>query len=205
MNFGATWGLAGTLALSGCGAAANTEQQIERVYDADGRLQLLKLDANGNGVVDTWSYMDGPRITRIELDGNEDGVLDRWEYYNADQQIEKVGLSQAGDGNVDAWAFYAEDGTMARMEVSTRRDGTPNRVQFYENGVLVRAEEDTNGDSRADKWEQFDGARLASVSFDTKQLGAPDRRLIYGADGTVRLEVSPRGDGQFVPAGSGGQ
>jgi len=196
-----TAGLACILGLSACGAAANDRQQVEQVYDAGGRLQLLKLDSNGNGKVDTVSYMDGPRIMRIELDGNEDGVIDRWEYYDADQQIEKVGLSRAQDGKVDSWAFYTEDGTLSRLEVSTRRDGTANRIEFYEKGVLARAEEDTNGDALVDKWEQFEGTRLASVSFDTKQLGRADRRLIYGADGTVRLEEASGDDGRFVPAG----
>jgi hypothetical protein len=30
--------------------------------------------------------------------------------------------------------------------------------------------------------------------------GTPDRRLLYGADGTARLEVDRKGDGHFVAA-----
>ena len=29
-------------------------------------------------------------------------------------------------------------------------------------------------------------------------LSSPDRRLMYGADGSARLEVDPKGDGHFV-------
>src|SRR4051812_6641476 len=37
--------------------------QVAPIYDSKtGRLQLLKLDSNGNGRIDTWSYMDGSRV-----------------------------------------------------------------------------------------------------------------------------------------------
>ena len=75
-----------------------------------------------------------------------------------------------------------------------------NRFEHYEKDVLVRAEEDTDGDGKIDKWETYDGARLASVAFDTTHRGTPDRRLIYGADGSARLEVDSAGDGHFVLA-----
>ena len=40
-----------------------------------------------------------------------------------------------------------------------------------------------------DKKETYDGSRLASLAFDTLGRGTPDRRLTYGADGTVRVEA----------------
>ena len=48
-------------------------------------------------------------------------------------------------------------------------DGKIDRVEFYEHDVMVRAEEDTDADGKLDKWETYDGARLASVAFDTTQ------------------------------------
>ncbi len=61
--------------------------------------------------------------------------------------------------------------------------------------MLVRAEEDTDGDGALDKWETYEQSRLASVSFDTTHhRGAPDRRLIYGADGSARVEVDWAGE-----------
>lgn len=188
--------------VSACGAAADQSPQMQQVYDDTGKLQLLKYDSNGNGTVDTWSYMDGPRIVRIELDADEDGVIDRWEYYTPSQQIEKVGSSRGKDGNVDSWAYYASDGSIVRLERSTRRDGVVSRTERYQQGVLLSAEEDTNGDAHVDKWEEYDQGRLATVAFDTTHRGTPDRRLVYGVNGTVRLEISPNGDGKFVAAES---
>jgi len=159
--------LVGVMTGSGCGTAPDETSRIEPVYSqTTGRLELLKYDADGDGTVDTWSYMDGARVLRIELDGDQDSRIDRWEYYGPDQQIEKIG-------------------------VSTKPGGRADRFEYYENGVLTRAEGDTNGDGRIDKWEVYDGPRLASVSFDTTQRGSPDRRVVYGPDRSARLELLP--------------
>ena len=174
-----------------CGTPAGGGR-VEPVYDdATGRLQLLKYDANGDGTIDTWSYMDGARVVRIELDPDQNNVIDRWEYYGPGQAIEKVGTSRLGDNTPDSWAFYDAAGMMTKLEISTHRDGTVDRVEYYEGAVRVRAEEDTNADGRTDKWEAFEGPRLASVALDTRQRGTPDRRVVYAQDGTVRIEELP--------------
>jgi len=177
-------------------------KKIEPVYDKKtGKLQLLKYDSNGNGVIDTWSYMDGARVVRIEIDKDEDGKIDRWEYYGPDQKIEKVGFSRAKDGKEDAWSYAGPDGSIVRIDVSTRRDGKVNRTEHYTNDVIVSAEEDSDGDGQIDKWETYEGDRLATVAFDTMHRGKPDRRMVYGPSGTAHLEVDRAGDGHFVAAG----
>jgi len=181
------------------GHAVDPKKKIVPVYDSDGRLQLLKYDANGNGTFDTFSYMDGARVVRIEIDQDEDGRIDRWEYYDANQRLEKIGMSRANDGTADAWAYYDAQGSLSRIDVSTRRDGRVTRVEHYVKNVMVSADEDTDGDGRADKWERYDGGRLASVAFDTAHRGVPDRRLTYLSDGATRFEVDAKGDGTFTP------
>jgi hypothetical protein len=169
-------------------------KHITPEYDpTTGKLTLLKYDSNANGVVDTWSYMDGARLLRIEIDKDEDGKIDRWEHYGDDRKLVKVGFSRQMDGREDAWSYAAPDGSIERIEVSTRRDGKVTRVEHYRNDVIVAAEEDTDEDGRPDKWETYEGTRLAMVAFDTRHRGAPDRRLIYGADGTVRVEADKEG------------
>ncbi len=188
------------LCAAACHREAGPTKTIEPTYDKKtGRLSLLRYDSDGDGKFDTFSYMDGTRILRIEIDRNEDGKIDRWEYYGPDQTLEKVGVSRAQDGVADAWSYPDASGGVARVEISTRRNGKIDRVEYYEKGVLVRDEEDSDGDGRFDKWDTYDGERLASVAFDTLHRGTPDRRLIYGADGSVRLEVDPQGTGTFVP------
>src|SRR5712671_913664 len=153
--------------LACAGAEQPAHERIAPEYDKKtGKLQLLKYDSNGNGKIDTWSYMDGGRVVRIEIDTNEDGRIDRWEYYGADQRLEKVA-------------------------VATRGDGKATRTEWYASNILVRAEEDTDEDGRTDKWETYENGRLAAVAFDTMHRGTPDRRLVYNPDGTARVEAVP--------------
>jgi hypothetical protein len=187
----------------GVSCTREREKKLEPVYDpATGKLQLLKYDSKGTGRFDTFRYMDGARVTRIEIDSDGDGQIDRWEHYGADQKLEKIGFSLQHDGKEDAWAWVGADGATTRVESSPRRDGKVSRIDYYEHGALVRAEEDSDGDGRIDKWETYDGPRLATVAFDTMHRGVPDRRIVYDADSSARVEVAPRGDGHFVPATS---
>ena len=188
---------------AGCKHSADSsEKRIEPIYDrVTGRLQLVKYDSDGDGKTDIWTYMDGPRVVRTEADTNQDGKVDRWQYYGPDKKVDKIGLSTKNDGVEDRWAYLAADGTTTtRIESASGGSGKVSRVEYLEQGVVVRVEEDTDGDGRVDKWETYDGPRLAVVGFDTLHRGAPDRRLVYGADGTVRIEIDTRGDGHFAHA-----
>ena len=173
----------------GCiGSNQQADRQIAPVYDSKtGRLQLLEFDSNGNGRVDTWSYMDGQRVVRIEIDQNEDGKVDRWEYYDAQKRLTKVGFSRGDTGKADAWSYSGADGTVATLELAGK-DGRIARTEHYEHEQLVSAEEDTDGDGRVDKWETYGIGRLLTVSFDTLHRGTPERRLVYAADGSARVE-----------------
>ena len=178
--------------MCGCaGPRAVAPERLQPEYDQKtGKLRLLKYDSKGDGKIDTWSYMDGPRIVRIEIDKNGDGKIDRWEYYRDDRTLEKVGFSRANDGKEDAWSFAGPDGAVVRIDVSTRRNGRVDRIEHYEHDALVQAEEDTDGDGAIDKWETYEQSRLASVSYDTtRHRGAPDRRMVYAADGSAHIEV----------------
>ena len=191
------------LALAGCDGQPGSKQRLEPVYDPlSGKLQLVKVDSDGDGRFDTWRYMEGPRLMRIEVDRNQDGKVDRWEYYGPDQKLEKLGFSLQADGKEDGWIWAGPDGVTTRVESSLRRDGKVSRIDYYEKGVLVRAEEDADGDGLIDKWETYDGARLAMVAFDTQHRGVPDRRLVYGLDTNVRLEIDRHGRGDLEPVES---
>jgi hypothetical protein len=175
-----------------------------------GRLQRLAFDANRNGRNDSVSVMDGSRIRRIELDLDENGQVERWDFYGSDGKIEKVGFASRNDAVMDSQAFYAADGTLQRIEISTRRNGRFDRLEVYQAGVLVRSEEDQNGDGRPDKWETYrpepNAARgepkyvITSAAFDDEGRGTPQRRFIYGPPNgrIVRVEIDPEGDGTFV-------
>ena len=174
------------------------ERTIEAEYDREtGRLELITFDSDDNGTVDTWSYMDGNRVLRIEIDRDEDGTIDRWEYYLEDQTLERVGFSRGNDGVVDAWAFEGEDGEVTRIEISTVGDEQVDRWEFYEEGVLVKAEEDVDLDTRPDKWETYADGHISSAAFDQTGNGRPDRRLVYADGALAAIESDPGEDGAY--------
>jgi len=172
----------------------------QATYDKEtGRLERLTYDADKNGVIDTWTYMDGTKTLRSEIDRNEDGKVERWEYYGDDGKVEKVALSRGDTGTADMWLYPGADGTVARAELSSREDGVVDRREWYENDIVVRAEEDANGDGKVDKWETYAGGAVASVAFDEDGDGRPDRRLTYGPNGALlSIESEPDASGAFT-------
>jgi len=111
---------------------------------------------------------------------------------------------------MDSQAFYTAAGQLERIEISTKRDGRFDRTEFYVRNVLVRSQDDTNGDGKPDKWD-FYAPRLAhpqgepayaitSTEFDDSKAGHPERRFIYAPDGTVaRVEIDPQGINAWEP------
>lgn len=188
---------------TGCAPDPETERlkaTTQATYSKEtGRLERLTYDANENGVVDTWTYMDGTKPLRSEIDANEDGKVERWEYYGDDGKVETVALSRGDTGVADMWLHPGADGSVARAEMSGRPDGAIDRWEWYEAGVVVRVEEDTNGDGKPDKWEEYRSGSVISAAFDENADGRPDRRLNYGPDGAlVSIESEPDASGTYT-------
>lgn len=200
------------LSVIGVGACAEPAKEqgsalVQSSYDKKtGKLKELTYDANGNGRVDTWTEMDGARAVRSRLDTNEDGKIDRWEEYEDNGGLAKVGFSRTDSGKPDAWAFAGPDGKVTRIEISSTGDESRiDRWEYYDpdqggrdgRGALVRAEEDTTGDGKPDKWETYENGAVRTVSFDGSGDGRPDRRLTYVGTGVV-MESEPDAAGKFA-------
>ena len=207
MNRGIVRGIwcAGAALLAG-GACSPAGPRPVASYDRTTR-QLVRLatDLNGDGRVDQWTYMAGPRPLRAEVDADGDGRIERWEYFGDSGVLQVIGTSSAGDGVEDMWSWAADEGGERRVDVSRGRDRVVDRREFYRGETLVRAEEDGNLDGLADKWEIFEDGRLAEVRLDTtRRTGRPDRRLRYDAAGEFAgLEMDADGTGRFVPVDRG--
>lgn len=172
------------LVAAACGSPSEAPGvTVTPVYSPEtGRLQEILSDRDGDGRVDTYAFMDGPRLLRIEIDRDGDGEVDRWEHYGA----------PAVDG---------QPPPIERAEEADGPDRTITRRELYVDGVLDRVEEDTDLDGRVDKWEKYRRGRLAQVALDLTGVGRPTRRLVYDTDGNVdRVEVDLKGDGVFQAA-----
>jgi hypothetical protein len=194
--------LPAVLLAAACGAPPDHARSIAPRYDqTTGRLKELRYDSNGDGAVDTVSFMDGSRVLRVEIDKDQDGKVERWEHYGDGQQLVRVGFSPANDGRETAWSFAGADGRVARIEFAGGPDPAAiTRIEHYQQDVISRGEEDTNRDGRMDKWERYERGRLSSLAFDGVGRGTPDRKLTYRDDGSALVEVDPDGDGRFEAA-----
>ena len=151
-----------------------------RYSEETGSLQEVTYDRNEDGLVDTWLFMDGADLERAEMDEDFDGTIDRWEQYT-------IG------------GTAAQEGGASLVELSDRRNGRVTRREYYQAGVLLRAEQDTNGDGAVNKWEAYEAGVLVSVELDERGEGRPTRRLLYSAGGRfIGVEVDEDGDGEFV-------
>jgi hypothetical protein len=186
-----------------CSRSGTAWRDVEPLYDpATGRLIQLAYDSNRNGIMDTWTEMDGATAVRSFADRNEDGRIDRWEYYDAHARLVKVGFSRQDDGQLDAWAYPGPEGSLDRVELSSSADDARiDRWEFYErvegrpDPMLTRVEEDTNHDGRPDRWETYHADTLKTVAWDLTADGIPDRRLTYRNGILVSIESDPDGLG----------
>jgi len=207
---------AGACLLSGLLAFACTDHAGNQLkattkptYDnKTGRLKELTFDSNRNGRIDTWTEMDGSRPIRSRIDRDEDGKIDRWEYYDKRGALTKVGFSRSGGDAPDAWAYSAPNGRVERVEISSRADETKiDRWEYYDVegparpdgfGRLLRAEEDSNGDGKKDRWETYENEELRTVEFDENGDGIRDRRLTYKGSQVVLVETEPDASGHYT-------
>lgn len=185
-------------------ACADAEQERIRrttlpTYDRQtGKLVEVTLDRDKNGTIDAWTTMDGSRLVASRIDLDEDGTIDRWEYYDDRGNLVKMGYSRAKDGRADAWAFTDAGGTVTRVEISSHADENRiDRWERYEGGLLVRADEDTNGDGRPDKTETFDDGSVKTAAMDEDGDGRVDRRLTYDKGVLLQIESEPDAAGTF--------
>ncbi|HVF41245.1 MAG TPA: hypothetical protein VM939_15180, partial [Gemmatimonadaceae bacterium] len=66
------------------------------------------------------------------------------------------------------------------------RDGQVNRIEYYEQGKLARAEEDTDRNGRVDRWETYAEGALTTLSMDTTGSGTATHTIDYRTDRTAR-------------------
>lgn len=190
------------LAAAGCSNPAPDPAAggMKPTYDkTTGKLAQLASDRNRNGVIETWTDMDGARPLRSRIDQNEDGKIDRWEYYDEQGKLLKVGFSRTNDGKADSWSFADPVGAIARVEVSSKADEKAiDRWEFYAGNQLARVEQDVNGDGRVDMWEVYEGAALKTAAYDEDADGKPDRRLTYNDGQLALIESDPDAAGRYT-------
>lgn len=131
----------------------------QATYDPQtGKLTRLTADINKNGVIDTWTYMDGTKPLRSEIDENEDGKIDKWEYVDDAGTIVRLDEDVNRDGKVDKWSTYGPRGVLQTLSFDEDSDGRPDRRLTYgEGGRLLTIESEPDGRGGYRKRVAIDG------------------------------------------------
>ena len=194
--------------VSGCGGAPESSTSKGTYDPQTGRLVQITYDRNNNGRIDTWTKMDGPRPISSELDTNEDGVIDRWEEYDQQGRLTRAGWARTATPTPDAWLYTSADGKTSRIEyfdLDNTGAQVVTRREFFEGPVLVRVEEDKDGDDVLDQWETWENGAMKYAEFDEGKDGRPDRRFTYAKGVLVLIESAPDASGAYtkrvVPGG----
>jgi hypothetical protein len=171
-------------------ARAEDTSALTPIYSKQtGRLEQLAADRDGNGKLDTHAAMDGVRLRFVAIDRNEDGRPDRWEYY-----------SDGVSGPESRSVAFDKSTTLIRAEEANGPGEAVTRREVYAHGAIQGVEEDTDFDGRIDKWETYQAGALVRMDLDLSGRGTPDRRLVYGANGSLdHVERDIKGDGHFEP------
>jgi hypothetical protein len=98
------------------------KQTTKPTYDkTTGKLTQLTYDRNANGVIDTWTDMDGAKPLRSRIDANEDGRVNVWETY-AGGTLKTTTFDEDGDGRPDRRLTY-RNGALALIESAPDASG----------------------------------------------------------------------------------
>jgi hypothetical protein len=163
------------------------------LFDAQGHLERVDYDRNGDGKPDQVARHGGKRIPElVENDDDFDGTTDHWLYYNAAGLLVKIGSSRKG-GKPDVWVYSGPDGKPTRQEYDDDGDGKVDRAELLKGGSIDLVEVDADRNGKPDRWQRWEGGRLQYEDIDTDGDAKADKRLRYGPKGeVVKLEPVPQ-------------
>jgi hypothetical protein len=204
---GATWLLAGGLALACAGGGAGhqatnpsglTPRDTRIIHeecpvDESG---VVAEDVNGDGRPDRRTVSERGRVVCRSLDFNFDGLVDAWIYFDAAGKVRRRESDYDRDGRIDEVASY-KDGALVERDRATTLSGKLDTWQHYQNGKVASAERDSNGDEYVDQWWEYPEQRSADcplIHSDVNGDGRPDP----GATVDVCKD-------QYVPTGRDGE
>jgi hypothetical protein len=164
---------------------SNKNGRIDTWTDMDGgRPVRARLDRDEDGRLDRWEYYDAAgRLNKVGFSRQANGKPDAWAYPNSNGKIVRVDVSTTGDENkIDRWEVYDAQGPPG-----------PDGI-----GPLLQVVQDTNRDGKRDKWERYQNGQVVTAEFDENGDERPDRRLTYRDAELISIESEPDGRGGYA-------
>ena len=139
-------------------------------------------DTNGDGIPDETYHYNGQVIDRIEYDRNADRKVDeRWVY-----DMNGVASRREVDDNFDGhfeWITRAENGVLVEAVLDDDGNGKPERVQHIAQGIVQTEDIYLADGSRIVARDHLDHRRLVAREYDMDGDGNFERRVEFDAIG----------------------
>jgi len=132
-----------------------------------------KIDANGDGKPDITIVREGGRELCRAVDLNFDGVVDAYTYFDPAGQLRRRENDYDKDGEIDEITTF-KSGQITEKDQSTALAKHLDTWDFYQAGVLVRTERDSNGDGVIDQWWEYPKPGCPLIHADMNNDGRPD-------------------------------
>jgi hypothetical protein len=132
-----------------------------------------RIDANGDGKADISIVREGGRELCRAVDLNFDGVIDSYSYFDERGQLRRREHDYDKDSQIDEITSY-KAGQIAEKHQSTALAKQLDTWDFYQAGILVRSERDSNGDGVIDQWWEYPKAGCPLIHSDMNNDGRPD-------------------------------
>ncbi len=164
------------------------------VRSADGRILRAFADANGDRVVDRWSFFkDGIEVYR-ELDGDDpDAKVDQCRWLNSGGS--RWGIDADGDGTIESWRAISPEEATAEIVTAL----AAKQPAIFARLLPTKADLETAGFTGERLQELAIRAAAARETF--AKLAATQKQV--GPDATWTSMLTPQGPG-VLPAGSPG-
>jgi hypothetical protein len=182
--------------------AQEDEEDTERQPPATGRSTsrfhagLLMGLVLGYGALVFQNWASSREASRRDSDRNGDGVQDAWAKYSIlNNELVRTIYDSDFDGSPDRWDYY-ENGLVARSESDRNRDGKPDFWWFYnEMGQLLRMELDDDSDGQADSWTLYENDLERESTSDLDFDGQIDEWIVFENGFYKERRISFRNDG----------
>jgi antitoxin component YwqK of YwqJK toxin-antitoxin module len=92
-----------------------------------------------------------------------------------------------GDGRAERISTF-QDGVIVRAEEDKNGDGIPELVAVYEAGVLKTQKEDSDGNGSLDRWATYEEGKLIRVAQDSNGDGCEEQAQELSPEGIIEVE-----------------
>jgi len=170
-----------------------TDQVAE--FDQQGKLVMLAVDNNQDGVMDTFQYYVLGEIVRQEKNMDAKPGIDMRTYFKGGKKVRQERLDDKG--NILQEIDLDAAGKPFEIREDTNADQQIDTVYHIEKGQIARITRDQDGDSAVDILEFYHKGELSERRIDTNGDGTVEERLFFNEDGSPDkryLDTDQNGD-----------